>query len=235
MVWIFVVLGCGRVLDGTAPVDPGAAKLVPFLPVVGTWEELESQPAHELEGGATVRLGIEVREVPRRCGALVYCLTEGFDRPTKWRGDDHLGPLRVAVSRPGDIQTLAPASEHLGPTTRRSGSDLYVFPILVTTFGDYRIRLKTPEGKTVAAATVTGADQAYHPWMPFGWLAGKVSRLEEDASEQARTVARVSNRVYGTALPYWNGMTPFRRGGSRNVVRALLPDANSTTGLFVSG
>jgi RNA polymerase sigma factor (sigma-70 family) len=194
------------------------------MAVVATWDQLKRQPRLELEGGVTVRLGIEAREVPRGCGALVYCLTEGFDRPTKWSGGDRIGPLRVTLSLPGGIETLSSASETARAKTILAGTRLYVFPCVIAKAGDYRVTLRTPSGgKTVAVATLTGSDRLYHPWTPFGRPAAASSRPQESAGDEARNIARISNAVYGAALPYWDGMAPLPAGrGSQGVVRAHL-------------
>ena len=69
-----------------------------------TFGELAAQPVIDLGDGVKVRVGIESRSISVGSGVMIYCLTEGYEPAMKWEGDDRVGPVRVKVVDPLDVQ-----------------------------------------------------------------------------------------------------------------------------------
>ncbi len=184
--------------------------------VVRTWGDLLKQPAVELDGGGTVRLGIESLSAPRRSGVLLYCLAEGYRLPSRWKGTNRLGPVRVSVAREEGGKSAGVHAQHAWrpPAGFRASRILFVRAIPIARTGKHHVRLYALDGSELAAATVVGTGDAYHPWMP--WAPSHVYALEERADGEYDTVGRVANRRDGVAIPHWNGMMPIAFEGTLN-------------------
>ncbi len=140
--------------------------------VVRNWRDLMSQPRVEVGGDVSVRLGISATNAPLNSGALVYCLTDGYDyfkNPNLKL--QSLGPLSVKVRR-GSESLIVNSTNFLGlsyhgdPTT--GGCTLFFArQLLIDAPGLYEISVCTRPGRQIAKAAIATDRAFYHPWTPF--------------------------------------------------------------------
>src|SRR5882672_290249 len=169
------------------------------LPTVRKWKDLLEQPPLEVEEGVQVRFGIEGRTSPAGTEVLIYCLTEGFSEWTTGYWNDRLGPLRISVAE-GDGNE--PKLREAVPLPKMQGDKnavlLFVHAIHLVRSVNYRVALFTDEGRLIAASTVRGTEEFFHPWLAWdgdpGWVnAGSITRV-----------------IDATALPAWRDRPVYR-------------------------
>jgi hypothetical protein len=157
------------VLAGTASAQPAEPARIN---VVKTWQELQAQPAIKLEGGLTLRLGIEADRVPQWSGALLYCLTDGYAPPLKWNDEGSLGPVYLHFARGDTIRQRRPIKVVEAGSEREAPKATYLFarPIVVHSAAPLHVRISTAKDRIIATARLEGTKDLFHPWMP--WLEG---------------------------------------------------------------
>jgi hypothetical protein len=193
---------------------------LPSIPVVKSWEDLLGQPPFNIGDGITIRLGIEATECPRWSGVLLYAYTEGYDdMQTKRTNRDRLGPAWVSTWFAG--KSLDAERKYPSYPPGLLGEDkeprLFVRPIVIDQPGEYRVTLRTEEGKEMATAAVKGMvdpEHPFHPWSPLLLLAdAEHERIGEQYKLRRTAPARAINLGKGIGLPNIRGSAGFFRGG----------------------
>ena len=179
------------------------------VPVVRTWENLRSEPAIELAGGATVRVGIDAWSAPAGSGVLLYALVEG-EGPARVGGAQPLGPLEAQVLYPGGVsRQRAEVVERLADSS--GGPSLFLRTVPLAERGWHEVRLLA-NGELVRKVYVRATGARRHPWLTWGDPERGDRRLQRLG---APLTVSVSNRSHGPGLPAWEGWTPIPAGEDR--------------------
>jgi hypothetical protein len=204
--------------------SPRLAAQAEPLPIkcVTTWEDLLKQPATDLGGGVKVRLGVDSLECPQWSGVALYAYTEGFDN---WAfrkvNRDALGPVWVSV-RFGDVSF--DGKQKYGARSRWNGlgdkqPQLFCRFLMADRAGDYRVTVRTENGRDIARVTARGTAAPFHPWSPL--LLTRDTQYEYIGDRYRRTApAKATYAGKGIALPNIlsssgysaDGWSPLRKG-----------------------
>jgi hypothetical protein len=139
------------------------------IPVVKTWEDLQTVPPIELGDGVKIRLGLEAEKVPQWSGALLYCLSEGYTPPSSGSGKRSFGPVYAAFTFEKEkeaVDMMRWGTNDKNP----KGTYLYVRVLPIARVGAYHVNVTDHQDKVLAKASVDGTKDVFHPWMP--WLKG---------------------------------------------------------------
>ncbi len=192
---------------------------VASIQVVQTWQDLMNQPPTPL-GTGTARLGIEAKRSPYRSGILLYCLTDGYSLPRKWRERCRLGPFKVEIQHERDTRERVQEGDAMmqDPPDIARSTALFRHSIPLDRPGKFLVRVLTLGGDLIAETEVIATRKEFHPWMPLQ-PSGQAQTLERDRGYDAE--AHIANRAKGIAIPHFEGMTPmlFRSDGPEATVR----------------
>ena len=183
------------------------------IPVVSTYADLLKLPPIKVDGGITIRLGIEARECPQWGGLLLYCLPEGFELPLSWEdGENRCGPVQVFIQKEGDNAQVRARSK--SESSRQENADykhckfLFVKPFMGLSTGTWHISVSSLSGVPLGhlSAAVTGKE--FHPWMPWNWDWER-AKMQQSTEVKNTPMTFVTQCSSGIALPYWDGMQPI--------------------------
>jgi len=194
--------------------------------VVSEWGTLRSQPAHEIDGGVKVKLGIEADVGPQWSSVLVYCLVEEADGKQFNKKLDHdnvIGPMDIEIEKVGAPKQLKSFMSMESAADPGKENQLFVRSVALTEVGEYSIKFfQRSDQKLIASATIKSVRDAYHPWMPFGRPTGKHGDEDDELITDF-----AATRSGGISLPAYDGIMPILSYGSEEVptVGAKLPKA----------
>lgn len=140
------------------------------IPIVKTWEELQTLPAIDVGGGVKIRVGLEAAKIPQWSGGLIYCLTEGYKPDSGGSGPDAFGPVHVSINFADEQNRKEVSRWARSMKDWAKGSYLYVRAGAADRIGTYKIRVTHRDGKLLAQTSYDGTKDFFHPWMP--WLEG---------------------------------------------------------------
>jgi BlaI family penicillinase repressor len=136
------------------------------------WQDLLNQPAIQLVRGEAMgdaRLGVEAARGPVGSGILLYCLTTGYERPSRWRKPKRLGPFTVEVRHESENEQLIEADViQVVAEKAPIAKALFRDHITLERAGKYRVTVRSLDGVTVGVAELIAEQTDYHPWMPLG-------------------------------------------------------------------
>lgn len=184
--------------------EPGA------IARVRTLDDLRRQPPFALNDGVTVRFGIEARTCPVSSGILLYAYTEGYDDLVPMSSNrDRLGPCWVSVSHGGesfddhDTHAFIPRWGGMG----NKDPKVFCRPIMADRTGEFRIAVRTEDGRQLTGVTIRGVDVPFHPWSPLLLKEdAKYERIEGPYNFRRTEPARATNLGVGIGLPEVSGV-----------------------------
>jgi hypothetical protein len=187
-----IALTVALVVCGAGAADD---KALAEIPVVATYGDLLALTPTKLEGGVTVRLGIEAKECRALCGVLLYCLTEGYEPQRESRDVEYrCGPLRVHVAsdvfRKEKVRSMH-GRQDTGGVDYKKCKVLFVKSIIARAEGSWRITAAAPNGPVIGSATLEAKKAEYHPWVSFRWADA------DDGAEPAELVEADDDETAG--------------------------------------
>jgi hypothetical protein len=194
----------------TAVCAAGCGPVPQTVAVVRTWADLMGQPAINLEGGITVRLGLEADACPRNGGVLLYCLTDGYAPPATFEGPDNfVGPVQVFMTDPGGAEALPGQVSRQTEQNRLWQSNvLYAMPVLPGRAGAVHLDIRDCRGRKVAAAAVARCDMAAAPWLPLTLKSIGTTPAAREGEAPAATADMILT-ANAPAVPAWDPLEPL--------------------------